>query len=103
MLRLKKGVETQVLAVAGGFLEVCSGSRVAVFTETAEMAGEIDEERARLAAERAKEEMRKVKDPEGLGMEKFEADLKRALLRLKVADARRFKGPRPGGPSSSGH
>ena len=37
-LQLRKGGDTAVLAVAGGFMEVRPGSQVAIFAETAEMA-----------------------------------------------------------------
>ena len=91
VMRFKKGDKTEYLALTGGFLEVRSHSHVSIFAETAEMSGEIDFERAKIAAERAKFEMRKIKGSEGLELEKIEADLKRAMLRVKVAEVRRQK------------
>src|SRR5258708_3905082 len=52
-LRIKKGDDVQHFAISGGFGEV-HPDRVSVFAETAEMATDIDAERARLAMDRAK-------------------------------------------------
>jgi F-type H+-transporting ATPase subunit epsilon len=56
-LRFRKDGVTRFVAISGGFLEVQKGSRVSIFAETAEFADEIDVERARLAAERAKTQL----------------------------------------------
>src|SRR6185437_1921311 len=56
-LRLRRGAETELFAVSGGFVEV-SHNHVEIFAETAEMAREIDIERARQAAERARAALR---------------------------------------------
>ncbi len=50
-IRLNQNGNTELFAVSGGFIEV-DKNKVSVFAETAEMATEIDEERARQAAER---------------------------------------------------
>src|SRR4029077_17765639 len=52
-IRMRTGEDVQVFAVSGGFVEV-QNNHVVVMAETAEMAHEIDIERARQAAERAK-------------------------------------------------
>src|ERR1700690_3142209 len=56
-IRLRTGNEIQLFAVSGGFVEV-QNNHVVVMAETAEMAHEIDVERARQAAERAKAALR---------------------------------------------
>ena len=95
VLRLVSGGATRFFAVSGGFLEVQKGSRVSIFAETAEFAEDIDVERARLAAERAKQTLVDA-DLTGKELAGVEAALTRALLRLKVADVRR---QRQGPPS----
>lgn len=97
-LRLVKGNETRYLAVSGGFLEVQQGSRVEIFAETAELAEEIDEERARQSAERAKAEMKKS-DLTDIEMAELEAAATRAALRLRVAQFRRGSRPTSGYPA----
>lgn len=94
VLRLVSGGATRYFAVSGGFLEVQKGSRVSIFAETAELAEEIDIERARLAAERAKEKIEEA-DLTGKELAEVEASLTRALLRLKVADIRRQRHAAP--------
>lgn len=88
LLRLVTQGKTHFVAVSGGFLEVQKGSRVSIFAESAEFADEIDVERARLAAERAKKLIVET-DLTGKELAEVEASLTRALLRLKVADIRR--------------
>ena len=92
-LRLKKGDEIQYVAVAGGFLEVQRGSKVAIFAETAEFAGEIDVERAKQAAEKAKAVLAQSHDLTGEELAKVEAALARAVLRMKIGESRWRKLP----------
>lgn len=67
------------LAVHGGFVEV-SDNRVSILSDAAELAGEIDVDRARTAAERAQERLRtETHDAEALGA------LSRAQARLTAA------------------
>ena len=82
-LRIVRAEGTEVLAISGGFGEVLR-NRVRVFAETAEMQGEIDAERARLAAERARHEMKKAASPADI--EAAQAALRRALLRLRISE-----------------
>ena len=56
-IRLRTGNDLKYFAVSGGFVEV-QNNHVVVLAETAEMAHEIDVERARQAAERAKAVLR---------------------------------------------
>ncbi len=70
-------------AVSGGFAEV-KADTVSLFAETAEMADQIDAERARQALERAKAEVVKPGlDP--LQLAAMEAAIRRAQVRLRVA------------------
>lgn len=82
-LRYTKEGEVQIFSLSGGFAEI-HPDRVEVFAETAEAAKEIDLERARMAADRAKKEMTKVVNPED--MARAQAALTRALIRLRVAE-----------------
>lgn len=78
----EKGAVTR-FAVSGGFAEV-KGDVISLFAETAEMAGQIDAERARQALEKAKMEVAKPGlDPEQLA--DMEAAIRRAQVRLRVA------------------
>lgn len=89
----EKGAVTR-FAVSGGFAEV-KDDTISLFAETAEMAGQIDAERARQALEKAKSQVAKSDlDPEQLAA--MEAAIRRAQVRLRVAR-------RAAGSSGSGH
>ena len=81
-LRIKKseGGE-EVAAVHGGFIEV-KDNRVTILSDVAELASQIDVNRAREAQRVAEEELRREHDTE------CEAALRRAHVRLEVAEAR---------------
>ncbi|MFH1491026.1 MAG: F0F1 ATP synthase subunit epsilon [Pseudomonadota bacterium] len=81
-LRYTSGSESGRLAVTTGFAEV-SDDKVSVIVDAAETAGDIDLERARSAAERARERLARAKD-ENVDFLRAEAALKRAVARLKV-------------------
>ncbi|MCX5797224.1 MAG: F0F1 ATP synthase subunit epsilon [Elusimicrobia bacterium] len=85
-VRFKAGGETKIFAVSGGFAEI-RGDKVSLFAETAEMAESIDAERARQALERAKAELLN-KDLDSLTLAQAEAAMRRAQVRLKVAQLR---------------
>jgi F-type H+-transporting ATPase subunit epsilon len=95
-IRMRKGNELQLFAISGGFVEV-RNDRVSIFAETAEMAQEIDAERARQAAEQAKAALRTAKAD--LDIAQAEAALRRALARLHAFEgiqrASRRTTPRP--------
>jgi F-type H+-transporting ATPase subunit epsilon len=80
----QEGQDPRLLAVSGGFVEVTS-SGVSLFAETAEMAEEIDAERARQSAEKAKAALKHGRE------EKLDsgaiAALERALARLRAVEA----------------
>jgi len=68
----------QDVAVHGGFVEV-SNNKVSILSDGAELAGEIDADRARRARERAEEHIRLEENGEA------EAALRRAHARLSAA------------------
>jgi F-type H+-transporting ATPase subunit epsilon len=70
----------ELIAVHGGFVEI-SGDRVTILSDVAEVASQIDVERARRARESAEAELRREHDAEA------EAALRRAHVRLEVAGA----------------
>lgn len=79
-----------VLAVSGGFLAV-SGNVATVLADAAELAEEIDLARAQSAADRARERLAELHDPEArkrIDAERARAALVRAVNRLTVADRR---------------
>ena len=85
-VRVTKGGQVHHFAISGGFAEI-KKNKVSLFAETAEMADEIDAERARQAFERAKAETLKPGlDP--LTMAGAEAAMRRAQIRLQVASKR---------------
>jgi F-type H+-transporting ATPase subunit epsilon len=79
MVRPDSGAD-ETLAVHGGFVEV-SGDRVTILSDVAEMASQIDVQRARRARDRAEAALRDQQDEEA------EAALRRAQVRLEVAGA----------------
>ena len=70
---------TQLIAVHSGFVEV-AGDKVAILSDVAELATEIDTDRATAAAERAREAL--AADPDDA---EAAAALQRAEVRLAVA------------------
>ena len=71
--------DTQLIAVHSGFVEV-AGDKVAILSDVAELATEIDTDRATAAAERAREAL--AADPDDA---EAAAALQRAEVRLAVA------------------
>jgi F-type H+-transporting ATPase subunit epsilon len=91
-LRAAFGRQTQTYSISGGFAEILDNT-VRVFAETAEMASEIDEERARLGLEKARAALRRKGAADmGLRLDEAEAMLRREAARLKVAGRRRSGG-----------
>lgn len=85
-LTIIKNGERMPFAVSGGFMEVLP-DRVTILADTAERADEIDEARADAARRRAEELIRERKTEQDMVM--AEAQLRRALVRLRVARLRR--------------
>jgi F-type H+-transporting ATPase subunit epsilon len=91
-LRLRKGGAEESFAIVGGFLQVLP-DKVVVMAETADMASEIDLEKAaeaRRDAERALE----TGYNEGIDLSAARASLQTALLRERVAQRRHREGTR---------
>lgn len=86
-LRYTSGSERESMAVTTGFAEV-SNDKVSVLVEAAEKAGDIDVDRARRAVERARERLEKERATEDIDFLRAENALKRAIIRLKVAERR---------------
>jgi F-type H+-transporting ATPase subunit epsilon len=82
---IKEGVSTP-FAVTGGFMEVLP-NRVTILADTAERADEIDEARAEEARRRAEEQIAQRQSNQDIVL--AEAELRRALIRLKVAQLKR--------------
>jgi F-type H+-transporting ATPase subunit epsilon len=92
-LRIRKGGQEEAFAIVGGFLQV-RPDKVVVMAETADMASEIDLEKAeeaRREAERALE----TGFHEGADLSAARAALQQALLRIRVGERRYREGRRP--------
>jgi F-type H+-transporting ATPase subunit epsilon len=85
-VRLKKGGQTDYVAISGGFLEV-RPDQVTILAQSAELASEIDVERAVRAKERAEQRM-KDQRVENMDFRRAELALQRAINRLAVSDRR---------------
>ena len=83
-LRFRDGNQTEYAAISGGFAEV-TGKKVTILAEAAELAREIDVDRAARARERAENRLAQSK-AEAMDYTRAEASLHRAILRLKVAN-----------------
>ena len=94
LLRYKSGHEHGDFSVLGGFAEI-NKNKVLVLAEAAELAREIDEERARQAYREAKDALNVKGDD--LDLDSAQASLRRAAVRLKVAEIRRKHKQSPGG------
>jgi F-type H+-transporting ATPase subunit epsilon len=91
-LRIRKGATEESFAIVGGFVQVLP-DKVVVMAETADLAAEIDIERAQEArrdAERALEAG--LVEPADLAQAR--AALQAALVRIRVAERRHREGPR---------
>lgn len=86
-LRTRKGKEEYSLCVSGGFLEV-RPDRVIVLADSAERAEEIDIDRAEEARRRAEKLLSEKYKPE-VDSARAEAAMRRALMRLKIAERRK--------------
>ena len=94
-LKIRKAGGEESFAIAGGFLQV-RPDKVVVMAETADLASDIDLEKAqeaRAEAERALE----AGYVEGADLSAARAELQRALIRIRVAERRHREGPRSRG------
>ncbi len=93
VVQLKEGVlkykdehKKEVFAVLNGFAEIHK-DKVLILAEAAELAKEVDEERARQSYQKAKETLAmRGKD---LDLDAAQAALRRAVIRLKIAEFRK--------------
>jgi len=94
-LRIRKNGEDEFFAIAGGFLQV-RPDKVVVMAETADMAAEIDLEKAQDARREAERQLSEgFEEPADLA--RARASLQRALIRIRVAERHRREGPRSRG------
>ncbi len=91
-LRIRKAGVEDHFAIVGGFLQV-RPDRVVVMAETADMASDIDLERAQEARRQAEQAIAAgLHEPADLAAAR--ASLQQALLRIRVAERRHHEGPR---------
>ncbi len=90
-IRVTTSGNLKSFAVSGGFAEIYQ-NKISVFAETAEMADEIDEERARQALDLAKSEEKLGEGKGDLTLAEAQSALKRARVRLRIAKYRKRKG-----------
>ena len=91
-LRLRKGGAEESFAIVGGFLQVLP-DKVVVMAETADMASEIDLEKAQEARRQAEQAL-EGGFVEGADLAAARASLQTALLRIRVAERRQHEGRR---------
>jgi F-type H+-transporting ATPase subunit epsilon len=91
-LRIRKGGTEESFAIVGGFLQV-RPDKVVVMAETADLAAEIDLEKAQ-EARREAERALETGYHEGADLAAARAALQQALLRIRVAERRHREGSR---------
>jgi len=91
-LRIRRGGTEESFAIAAGFVQV-RPDRVVVMAETADLASEIDLERAQ-EARREAERALEAGYREGADLAAARAQLQAALMRIRVAERRHREGPR---------
>ena len=91
-LRIRKGGAEESFAIVGGFVQV-RPDKVVVMAETADMASEIDLEKAQEARREAERALESGYH-EAADMAAARAALQQALLRIRVAERRHREGPR---------
>ena len=91
-LRIRKGGAEESFAIVGGFVQV-RPDKVVVMAETADLAAEIDLEKAQ-EARREAERALETGYSEGADLSAARAALQAALMRIRVAERRHREGPR---------
>ena len=91
-LRIKRGGTEESFAIVGGFLQV-RPDKVVVMAETADLASEIDLEKAQ-EARREAERAIESGFHEAADLSIARAALQQALMRIRVAERRHREGPR---------
>jgi F-type H+-transporting ATPase subunit epsilon len=91
-LRIRKGATEESFAIVGGFLQV-RPDRVVVMAETADLASEINLEKAQEARREAERTLEGA-PTDAVDLAVARAALQQALLRIRVAERRHREGPR---------
>ena len=91
-LRVRKGGVEESFAIVGGFLHV-RPDKVVVMAETADLASEIDLEKAQ-EARREAERVLEGAPTDASDLASARAQLQHSLLRIRVAERRHREGPR---------
>ncbi len=81
-VRVEKDNNTQILAVSGGFIEV-RPEQVTILAQAAEMASDIDVDRAKAAKERAEKRLQGTKQDD-IDFKRAELALNRAMNRINI-------------------
>lgn len=84
-LRLRKGSEEIPMVIAGGFVEVLPGNRVAVLADDALRVEEIDVAAIEAARERARKALEEKRHADDTSFADAAAGLQKELARLKIA------------------
>ena len=92
-LRIRKGGAEESFAIVGGFLQV-RPDRVVVMAETADLASDIDLEKAQEARREAERALETAGPTDAVDLAAARAQLQQALLRIRVAERRHREGPR---------
>ncbi|HSJ56896.1 MAG TPA: F0F1 ATP synthase subunit epsilon [Anaerolineae bacterium] len=95
----RAGDEDIYIAIGGGFMEV-GPDHVTILADSAERAEEIDLERAEAARHRAEDLMEQEQDVDA-DVIRAQAALRRAAIRIKVAQRSRRRRPPSGGPPTA--
>lgn len=78
------GNKDNFVFVAGGFAEVAD-NKISILAQAAELAENIDVERAEKAKARAEQRLQQAKQQDGIDVVRAENAMKRALARLQIA------------------
>src|SRR6188472_4623849 len=92
-LRFRKDGTEESFAIVGGFLQV-RPDRVVVLAETADLASDIDLEKAQEARREAERALEGAAPTDTVDLAAARAQLQTALLRIRVAERRHREGPR---------
>lgn len=91
-LRIRKGTTEESFAIVGGFVQI-RPDKVVVMAETADLASDIDLERAQHARREAERTLETAAN-EPADLAAARVALQHALLRIRVAERRHREGPR---------
>jgi len=90
---IRKGAEEEAFAIVGGFVQV-RPDKVVVMAETADLASDIDLEKAQEARREAERALEGAAQTDAVDLAAARAQLQQALLRIRVAERRHREGPR---------